>query len=77
MPHEPTAGQKARLSERIRAVTRGEGRVRVSFGGTAKVNGTYAEHSGLKDGLPYFLNNEQWPGQELRCYEGYWRLGWT
>ena len=54
--YEPTAEEKASLTERIRAATGGEGRVRVSFGGTAEVNGTYAEQSGPMDGLPYFRN---------------------
>ena len=48
----------------------------MSFGGTAEVNGTYAEQSGLRDGLPY-LRHEQQPGHELRCDGGYWRLGDT
>ena len=65
--------ETARLTERIRAVTGGEGRVRVSFGGVAVVNGTYAEQSGLREGLPYFRNEQQ--REELRCNGGYWRLG--
>ena len=40
------------------------------------MNGTYAEQSGLWNGLPCFRHDQRF-GLELRCYGGYWRLGLT